>query len=142
MIYNEFIPTICRKEEGTAIATVHLYDRRVGVTYVYDSKGYYDRQAHKTKYKRTLIGKLDPETGAVVPTGKRGRPKKPHVSENSETPDRDYQTLYESYVKDNRIKEERIQKLQEEVEQEKKARKECEAVLKRIMTIGKEYQPE
>ena len=110
------------------------------MTYVYDSKGYYDREAHKTKYKRTLIGKIDPETGAVVPTGKRGRPKKPRTSENSETPDRDYQALYESYAKDNQIKEKRIQELQNELDQEKKSRIECERILRRIMSVGNEYK--
>ena len=45
-------------------------DKRSGITYVYDSRSYRDPEAKKVRSKRTLIGKLDPETGEIVPTKK------------------------------------------------------------------------
>lgn len=50
-------------------------DARSGVTYVYDSKSYWCREKKQPRSKRTLIGKIDEETGEIVPTGKSGRKK-------------------------------------------------------------------
>ena len=52
------------------------YNKRTGVTYVYEvleSKWSPERQ--RCEQKRKLIGKIDPITGEIVPTGQRGRPK-------------------------------------------------------------------
>lgn len=46
---------------------------------------------------------------------------------------------YERYLKDSDLKEERIQALMQEVETERKTRKECEKVLRKIMEIGSNY---
>lgn len=71
---------------------VNYYDKRVGVTYVYDAVNYYDPEKKQSRSKRTLIGKLDPETGELVPCGKRGR----HSTKTVEAPDEtDYKVLYE-----------------------------------------------
>jgi hypothetical protein len=58
------------------MAIVHVYNRARGVTYVYDSHSYWDKDLKQPRSTRKLIGKLDPVTGEIVPTGKRGRPKK------------------------------------------------------------------
>lgn len=50
-------------------------DKRTGVTYVYESESYWDKEKKQPRSKRTLIGKLDDETGEIVPTGKSGRKK-------------------------------------------------------------------
>ena len=49
-------------------------DKRSGITYVYESKSYWDKEKNQSRSKRTLIGRLDEETGKVVPTD--GRCKK------------------------------------------------------------------
>ena len=46
-----------------------------GVTYVYSSESYYDPEKKQSRSKRKLIGKVDPESGEIVPTGKSGRKK-------------------------------------------------------------------
>lgn len=51
-------------------------DKRTGIVYVYESTSYWDPTTKMPRCHRRLIGKVDPETGQVVPTGKRGRPKK------------------------------------------------------------------
>lgn len=50
-------------------------DRRSGVTYVYESESYWDKEKKQPRSKRTLIGKIDEATGEIVPTGKSGRKK-------------------------------------------------------------------
>ena len=57
------------------MAIVHVYNRARGVTYVYDSHSYWDKDLKQPRSTRKLIGKLDPVTGEIVPTGKKGRTK-------------------------------------------------------------------
>lgn len=37
---------------------IEHYDKRVGITYVYESESYYDNEKHQSRSKRKLIGKL------------------------------------------------------------------------------------
>ena len=50
----------------------HL-DKRSGITYVYESTSYWDKEKKQPRSRRTLIGRLDPETGEIVPTDGRGK---------------------------------------------------------------------
>lgn len=49
-------------------------DKRTGITYAYETKYYWDKEKQQSRSKRTCIGKIDPESGKIVPT--RGRAKK------------------------------------------------------------------
>lgn len=46
-------------------------DKRSGITYVYESKSYWDKEKKQSRSKRTLIGRLDEVTGEVIPTDGR-----------------------------------------------------------------------
>lgn len=65
------------------MAIVKCHDRKRNITYVYDSTCFFDEEQGKFRYKRKLIGKVDPETGETVPTGKQGgyHPRKKEGSE-------------------------------------------------------------
>lgn len=52
---------------------VRQYDNRVGITYIYEIIEETNIEANQKKKHRKLIGKVDPETGEIIPTGKRGR---------------------------------------------------------------------
>ena len=56
----------------TATSIVKMTNKKTGVTYVYESTSYWDKDKHQARNKRKLIGKLDPVTGEIVPTGRRG----------------------------------------------------------------------
>lgn len=58
------------------MAILYQYNKANGVTYVYDAQSYYVPSLHQSRKKKRLIGKLDPASGEVVPTGPRGRPRK------------------------------------------------------------------
>ena len=45
-------------------------------TYAYESIAYWDKDKKQSRAKRTLIGRLDPETGQIIPTDGRRRKKK------------------------------------------------------------------
>lgn len=61
-------------------------DKRSGVTYVYESESYWDKEKKQPRSKRTLIGKIDEETGGIIPTGKSGRKK---ADAETPAPDKD-----------------------------------------------------
>lgn len=65
-------------------------DKRTGVTYVYESESYWDKEKKQPRSKRTLVGKLDEATGEIIPTGKSGRkktiPEKAAVTTEESTP--------------------------------------------------------
>lgn len=50
-------------------------NKKTGVTYVYESESYWDKEKRQPRSRRRLIGKIDDETGEIVPTGKSGRKK-------------------------------------------------------------------
>lgn len=60
-------------------------DKRTGITYVYESTSYWDKEKKQPRSKRVLIGKLDPDTGKVVPTDGRGKRRKERLRRESDT---------------------------------------------------------
>jgi len=48
-------------------------DKRTGITYVYESESYWDKEKQQPRSNRKLIGKIDDQTGEVVPTDGRGK---------------------------------------------------------------------
>ena len=57
------------------MAIVKQLDRRSGITYAYESKSFWDKGKKQSRSKRTLIGKVDPDTGEIVPTDNRNKGK-------------------------------------------------------------------
>ncbi len=55
------------------LAIVKQKDKRSGITYVYESLSYWDKEKKQPRSKRTLIGRLDPESGKILPTDGRGK---------------------------------------------------------------------
>jgi hypothetical protein len=62
-------------KEMVFMSIVKHKDKRTGVTYVYESESYWDKEKQQPRSKRTLVGKLDEATGEIIPTGKSGRKK-------------------------------------------------------------------
>ena len=52
---------------------VNQLDKRSGITYVYESVSYWDKEKKQPRSKRKLVGRLDPETGDIIPTDGRGK---------------------------------------------------------------------
>jgi len=56
------------KEWGAFMSIVHVKNKQNGITYVYESEGYWDKEKQQSRSHRTCIGKLDPITGVLVPS--------------------------------------------------------------------------
>lgn len=63
------------------MSIVYQRDKRSGITYAYESKAWWDKEKKQSRSKRKLIGRLDEETGEIVPTDGRCR-KKPKPAED------------------------------------------------------------
>ena len=55
------------------MATIKQFDKRSGITYVYESKSVWDKELKQSRSTRRLIGRLDPATGDVIETDGRRR---------------------------------------------------------------------
>ncbi len=82
------------------------YNKQNDTTYVYEViENYWDKEKKQPRSKRKLIGKIDPETGEIVPT----TPRKKSRDNN----DVDYKKLYESLKKEISSKDRRIAELED-----------------------------
>ena len=53
------------------------YANQSGVVYAYESISEWDPEKKQSRSKRKCLGRVDPDTGEIVPTfGRRGRPPK------------------------------------------------------------------
>ena len=96
------------------MAIIKQFDKRSGITYVYDSKSYYDKEKKCSRAKRTLIGKLDPETGEIIPTD--GRNKGAKSKPDSPAPEIDSDKRIQELEDENRQLKLQINALKKELE--------------------------
>ena len=92
------------------MAIIKQLNKKNGVTYVYESHSYRDPETKQPRSTRRLIGKIDEETGEIVPTDGRGR----KASAPAET-EPDYKDLYEKLSKKCASQEILIEALREEI---------------------------
>lgn len=55
------------------MAIIKQHDKRIGVTYAYESTSYWDSEKKQSRSTRRLIGIVDPITGEIKPTSKKKR---------------------------------------------------------------------
>ena len=91
---------------------IKQFDKRTGITYVYESKAYWDKEKQQSRAKRTLIGKIDPKTGEMIPTD--GRHRKADSPAEKEP---DYKKMYEKLQKKYEAQEVLIKSLKDEIKQ-------------------------
>ena len=57
------------------MAIIRQTNKKTGITYVIDSKSYWDKEKQQPRSRRKIIGKIDPITGEVVPTNRHQKRK-------------------------------------------------------------------
>ncbi|MCD8154946.1 MAG: hypothetical protein LUF78_09730 [Clostridiales bacterium] len=92
-------------------------DKKTGITYVYESESYWDKEKKQPRSKRKLIGKIDEETGEIVPTAGRGRPKKDPLADITgiSYADKDLRELCQKQADKLRLDEDEISALKKQV---------------------------
>lgn len=96
------------------MAIIKQFDKRSGITYVYDSKSYYDKEKKCSRAKRTLIGKIDPDTGEMIPTD--GRNKGAKSKPDTISPEIDKDKRIQELENENRQLKLQIFALKKEIE--------------------------
>ena len=111
------------------MAIVKCHDRKRDVTYVYDSECFFDEEKGKYRYKRRLIGKVNPETGDTIPTGTRGgyHPRKEKRPQEEWVP-----------IKPGRKRKRSLSAAEMEERQEPKEKTELEKAKETIQDLQKE----
>ena len=109
-----FVAILYNIWQGGDKMSIVKYKNQSGVTYAYEQTSSYDSERKQSRPVRKYLGRVDPETGEIIPTtGKRGRPPKKAAEPVTVTAVQDYKSLYE-------IKCREIDVLQNELENAKK----------------------
>lgn len=106
---------------------VYQVDKKTGAKYAYKSESYWDKEKQQPRSKRAYIGKVDPETGEIIPKEKRGSHSDSKKNEASE----DLTKLY----KEIKEKDDVIAGLREELKREKKRASQLENMVQKIRTL-------
>lgn len=93
------------------MAIIKQYDKRSGITYVYEASYWRDPESGQSRSRRHLVGRLDTETGEVVPTD--GRNRRPKAVSGKKTTD--YEAAYRKLLKKCESQEEVIKNLRHEI---------------------------
>lgn len=96
---------------------VHQHDKRSGITYAYESQSYWDKELGQSRAKRKLIGRVDDETGEIVPTDGRGRKVRAVEGEGVDGTHLDYKALFEAEVAKGESQRVLIESLQNQIKQ-------------------------
>lgn len=99
------------------MAIIYQHDKRSGITYAYESFSYWDKEKKMSRAKRKLIGRLNKETGEIVPTDGRNRGDKVKEPIDKEP---DYKVLYEKLMKKYAAQEALVTSMKKELKKLKK----------------------
>ena len=107
---------------------VYQVDKKTGVKYAYESVSYWDKEKQQPRSKRTYIGKVDPETGEIIPKEK----KESHSDNKKDNSSAELIKLYEEIkARDNQISE-----LKEELKGERKRAAELEETVRKVKALS------
>ena len=113
------------------MSIVKSKDKRSGITYVYESESYWDKEKKQPRSRRHLVGRLDEETGEVVPTDGRGKNRR-----NTKNKDASDTTLLSSATEEQlRARELEVKELRAEIAALKKERNRIKAQLQKMLSI-------
>lgn len=99
------------------MATIRHKDKRSGITYVYESYSYWDKEKQQSRAKRKLIGRLDESTGEIIPTDGRCKKRSPYYDAESAPADnkprtlKEYKEAYARLLKENEELRRELEKL-------------------------------
>lgn len=118
------------------MAIIKQYHKDTDTTYVYESISYWDAEKGQSRSKRKCIGKIDPETGEIIPTGKRGRKKKEAAASGTDKKEESFKDLYEQAKKEGILLQERVRTLEQQCEELTRKNQVLSETLDRIHTLS------
>ncbi len=117
------------------MSLVKATNKKSGITYVYESESYWDKEKKQPRNKRKLIGKIDPETGEIIPT-RNHVSDAPTDSGNLPESIAELKKICRSYEKKLSRQDEKIQALNDEISRGEAEKK---ALLQKLKELVKEF---
>jgi hypothetical protein len=117
------------------MAIVKVHNKSRNVTYVYESISYWDKELKQPRSHRKLIGRIDPATGDIVPTGKRAKADTAAVDVTPPHSDTDYKELYEQALAAIAQKDALIDELRSRLEAVESDNRSCHRSMKKACDI-------
>lgn len=118
------------------MAIIKVHNKARNITYVYESVSYWDKELKQPRSHRKLIGRIDPATGDIVPTGKRaGSDTAAVASPHSDT---DYRALYEQALATIAQKDALIAELRGQLNASESDNRSCRRLMKKACDILKD----
>jgi len=77
------------------MSLVKMHNKKTGVTYVYESRSYWDKEKKQPRNERKLIGKLDPITGEIIPTKQKSNSL---ANKSTNIPDNEYLSILKKTI--------------------------------------------
>ena len=108
------------------MAIIKQTNKKTGITYVYDSHSYWDKEKKQHRSDRKLIGKIDPETGEIVPTRKK---------KNVSGADKDSNAKIKKLESQIAMKDEELKTLRDKIGELQKKLKDKERMLDNIRSV-------
>ena len=117
------------------MAIIKQYHKDTDTIYVYESTSYWDAEKGQSRSRRKCIGKIDPATGEMIPTGKRGRQKKDSPDPSNEEFIR-LQSMYDQ--RQAEVKELKAQnaRLEQELASIKKQNEKLQSAFRKIRDLA------
>lgn len=115
------------------MAIVKVHNKARNITYVYESVSYWDKELKQPRSHRKLIGRIDPATGDVVPTGKRARSDVAAAAPSHSDPD--YRALYEQALATIAQKDALIAELRSQLIASESDSRSCRRLMKKACDI-------
>jgi len=114
------------------MAIVKVHNKARNITYVYESVSYWDKELKQPRSHRKLIGRIDPVTGDIVPTGKRTKADTVVAPSHSNT---DYRALYEQALATIAQKDALISELRSQLNASESDNRSCRRLMKKACDI-------
>jgi hypothetical protein len=113
------------------MAIVKQTNKKTGITYVYESHSYRDKETKQPRSKRKLIGRIDEATGTIVPTRQKSEVvttgKSVGTNNSKET------SAYSSLLESLKEKEETIKSQRAEIDKLRRERQRLSGELEAIV---------
>ncbi|MDR1000330.1 MAG: hypothetical protein LBL96_05975 [Clostridiales bacterium] len=115
------------------MSLVKAKNKKSGITYVYESESYWDKEKKQPRNKRKLIGKINDQTGEIVAT--RGHARVEDSAASAQT-GAELRSLCHAYKKQAASQENLIRSQADEITRLKSEKKE---MARRLMELAKSY---
>ena len=83
---------------------IYQKDKRSGITYAYESISVWNKELKQSRAKRKLIGRVDSDTGEIVPTDGRCKKRSPYYKDEPETTNRPIKSMTKAQLMEEVIK--------------------------------------